>query len=82
LALQVTLAAGVHCRYDAAMPRAILLSRKDVAALFGSEISVDIIRKNEKRLGLDKCRVDVNCRKTGYRKREALRILRAKGFLL
>jgi hypothetical protein len=64
------------------MPRAILLSRKDVAALFGSEISVDIIRKNEKRLGLDKCRVDVNCRKTGYRKREALAILRAKGFLL
>jgi len=43
-----------------------LISRKEVAQLFTSEFSIDIsvdkIRKNEKKWGLDKVRFDLNKR--------------------
>jgi hypothetical protein len=55
------------------------ISRKELATLLG--VSVYVVRKNEKRHGLDKVRADVNRRVVGYRRAESLQILRERGLL-
>jgi hypothetical protein len=57
------------------------ISRKTLAQLLGPECSVGIVRKNERHWGIDRARVDFNCRCVRYRYVLVLRILRAKGIL-
>ena len=56
-----------------------LSSRKDVAALLG--VSVDQVRRNEKRWGLSAARVDLNCRCVRYATDKMLQIFRSLGFV-
>ena len=46
------------------------------------DLSVDVVRRNEKRLGLSDIRVDLNKRSIRYRGAEARAALRARGLLL
>jgi ribosomal protein L13E len=56
-----------------------LKSRKDVAALLG--VTVDAVRRNEKRWGLDRARADLNCRCVRYRTTVMMSALRLRGFV-
>jgi hypothetical protein len=56
-----------------------LSSRKDLATLLG--VTVDQVRRNERRWGLDKARRDLNPRCVRYRRTEAMAVLRARGFV-
>jgi len=56
------------------------LSRKDIAALIDPRMTTDVVRRNERRLGLDKARIRLNRRVILYRRTQALNALRAKGF--
>ena len=51
------------------------MTRGDVALLL--EISPDMVRRNEKRLGLDRCRVDVNAKVVRYWRGKARKALKA-----
>ena len=62
------------------MNRARWLTRQDVALMI--DLSVDVVRRNEKRLGLSDIRVDLNKRSIRYRGAEARAALRARGLLL
>ncbi len=56
------------------------LSRKDIAALIDPRMTPKQISRNERRLGLDQARIRLNRRVVLYRTKQALGILRAKGF--
>jgi len=56
-----------------------LLSRKDVAALIGETTTV--VRRNEKRWGLDKARADLNSRLIRYRGEMVRLIFEGKGWI-
>ncbi len=55
-----------------------LVSRKQLSQSSG--LTVDEIRNNEKRLGLDKCKVSINERNIRYRQIEAEQSLKDHGF--
>ena len=59
-------------------PAKALSTRKDVAGVLG--VSVDAVRRNEKRWGIDKARVDLNARCVRYRHSMLMFILAARGF--
>jgi len=56
-----------------------LVSRKDLAVITG--LTVDIIRGNEARFGLDKCKVQWNKRGLRYQKEKAIEALKKAGVL-
>jgi hypothetical protein len=56
-----------------------LLTRKDIAAMLG--ISVDMVRKNEKNLGLKSARADINTRTIRYLRPKVESILAGRGLL-
>jgi hypothetical protein len=56
-----------------------LMTRKAVALLLG--VSVDQVRRNERRWGLRDVRRDLNRRCVRYRTTPLMRILRAQGFV-
>jgi hypothetical protein len=58
-----------------------LITRQDVANLLGDSISVDMVRKNEKSLGIDRARKDINKRLIRYRRDLVVQILTARGLL-
>ena len=61
-------------------PNPNYMSRKQIARALGE--TVYVVRKNEKRWGLDAARVDFNPRMVRYRRRQALAILAARGILV
>ncbi len=54
-------------------------TRKDVARIL--ELSIDVVRKNERRLGLDLARIDVNPRLIRYNAEIATRELKRRHLL-
>jgi len=54
-----------------------LVSRKQLSQSSG--LTVDEIRNNEKRLGLDKCKVSINERNVKYRQHDAEEAMRNRG---
>lgn len=56
------------------------LTRKDIARL--TDLSVDVIRRNEKRLGLEAAKVPINPRLIRYRKQAAILALIKSGLML
>lgn len=58
-----------------------LISRKQIAALLGDEVTPDQVRRNEERWGIRKARRDLNCRCVRYRTRLVLMIFRTKGWI-
>lgn len=55
------------------------LTRKDIARMVGQ--STDVVRRNEERWGLDKCKRELNARNVDYREREAKKALLARGLI-
>ena len=57
------------------------ITRKEIGALIGD--SVDVVRKNESRIGLDSARrPDLNKRNVRYRRSMVMEILSARGLLI
>ena len=56
-----------------------LLTRKQIAQLLG--VSVDIVRRNERQLGILEFKVKLNKRVVYYRAKESVRELKAIGML-
>ena len=54
-----------------------LITRKQISARSG--LSVDEIRRNEKRFGLDKCKISINERNVKYREHDAEEAMRHMG---
>jgi hypothetical protein len=63
------------------MPAPNLITREDVAAMLGNNFNADMVRKNEKRLGIDKARKDINARVIRYRHDIVVQILTSRGLL-
>ena len=57
-----------------------LLTRQEVANLAG--LSYDVIYRNEQRLGLDQCRVEINQRLVFYYEDQAKEALHRAGLLV
>ena len=55
------------------------ITRKEIAYLI--DTSCDMVRKNEKRWGLDRARVKINARVILYWEDEAMEILRERGLI-
>lgn len=58
-----------------------LITRQDIADLLGDSITARMVRKNEKSLGLDKARRDINPRTIRYRRDIAITILESRGLI-
>ena len=56
-----------------------MLSRKDIARMIGE--SVNLIRHNEQKLGLDRAKVQINSRVVRYNETRARVALKARGIL-
>lgn len=57
-----------------------LITRKEIAAM--TDLSVDVIRRNEQTLGLATCKMRLNRRHVVYRRSCVITSLRAAGFIL
>jgi hypothetical protein len=56
-----------------------LIDRKEIASILGE--TVRVIERNEKSLGLDKCRRDISRKSVRYLRSKAFTILISRGFL-
>ena len=58
-----------------------LMNRNEIAALLGKDVSVDVVRKNEERLGIRQFKVAINRRNILYKRAGVLQALEARGFI-
>ena len=63
------------------MSNPVLITRQAVADLLGPDITPDVVRKNEIRLGLDRARRDINPRLIRYRRDLVIQILTERGLI-
>jgi hypothetical protein len=58
-----------------------LMNRHDIARLLGKNVTIDVVRKNEKSLGLKPHKVKINRRNILYRRAGVMKTLGELGFV-